>query len=336
MKQMESFIQIFEIPPAMRPYIDLIVNEQEIDLVVGLAGQTMTLDQIAQLTGMTPEEAEPFLTEAFKRRAIVIEDEQGVTTYRAATFNERMRPLTMYEHWGGVPEEARKQVAEAHMAGFLEARKPLFAEVREDPAAFDRLTRQHVLLLHEALEQTEAASVHMVVPCDCRALALNCDRPSETCLWYDEMTEYVKERGRVITKEEAKAILIQANRDGQIHLGPRDWREDGGPNSICNCCTCCCHVFRAGEQLDMIGVWPKAFYVASRDEEKCNHCNICVSRCHFDAFYHDGTTYQVNGKKKKRIRFNPDNCWGCGLCATACPEAAITMKPLPGTIVYET
>ena len=259
MTRMEKFFKVFELPPVMQPHVDLIVNEQEIDLVLGLDDQSMTLGQVAEMMGMEVQETEEFLEKADKRRAVEAKTEEGVTTYAAGTFARRVRPLTMFEQWGGVPEEARKQVADAHMDGFLELRKSLLDPATADLAYLDSISRQHVLLLHEALEQNEAATIHMVVPCDCRALALNCDRPLETCLWYDDITEYAKERGKIITKEEAKAILIQANRDGQIHMGPRDWREDGGPNSICNCCNCCCHVFRAGQKLEMIGQWPNEY-----------------------------------------------------------------------------
>ena len=61
---------------------------------------------------------------------------------------------------------------------------------------------------------------------------------------------------------------------------------------------------------------------------KCGQCGKCVRRCHFDAFYHDGTKTLVDGKHRKTVQFDPLKCWGCGLCATTCPDGAIVMVSL--------
>jgi Pyruvate/2-oxoacid:ferredoxin oxidoreductase delta subunit len=29
------------------------------------------------------------------------------------------------------------------------------------------------------------------------------------------------------------------------------------------------------------------------------------------------------------VRFDPERCWGCGLCANGCPSGAIVMEMLP-------
>ena len=47
----EDFIRLFELPPAMVPYLSYVADEQEMRLVVGMNGQDMTVDQIAALMG---------------------------------------------------------------------------------------------------------------------------------------------------------------------------------------------------------------------------------------------------------------------------------------------
>ena len=68
---------------------------------------------------------------------------------------------------------------------------------------------------------------------------------------------------------------------------------------------------------------------------KCGQCGKCVRRCHFDAFYHDGTKTLVDGKHRKTVQFDPLKCWGCGLCATTCPDDAIAMVSLFDNLVCD-
>jgi NAD-dependent dihydropyrimidine dehydrogenase PreA subunit len=187
-----------------------------------------------------------------------------------------------------------------------------------------------VLLLAEALAMVDAASEYVVVPCDCRSIVMACDRPRETCIRLDEDARKTLERGhgRRLTQDEMREVVIKANKAGLMASGDRSWREHGGPSGFCNCCACDCYPFRAGERLGVQQRWPRSHYIASRDMAKCGQCGKCVRRCHFDAFYHDGTKTLVNGKRRKTVQFDPLKCWGCGLCATTCPDEAISMVDL--------
>ena len=55
------------------------------------------------------------------------------------------------------------------------------------------------------------------------------------------------------------------------------------------------------------------------DEQACTLCMACVSTCPAKAL--------LDGQDTPALRFVEANCLQCGLCETACPESAISLKP---------
>ena len=320
MTRLEEFARIFELPPAMLPHIRFVADEQEMDLVIGLNDRTMTVDQIAEMLGMPLDEAQVFVRRAYTRAVIEKEMVDGVAMYRAGTFYERLNPLSMYEAWGDVPADARDAVIQWQLQEFIDKWQPTVQEIMRNPDVRVRIPNRDILLLDEALEMVEAATEHVVVPCDCRAIVMACNRPVEACIRLDNGALRTLDHGmgRRLTKEECKQLVVDLDRAGLMHTGEKAWREAGSVFGFCSCCACDCYPFRAGIALDMQKQWPRSHYVAERDEDKCKQCGLCTRRCHFGAFYYEGTT----------VTFDAEKCWGCGLCATACPEAAIAMQPL--------
>jgi ferredoxin len=341
MTLLEEFVRVFQVPPAMQPYLHLVVDEREMELVVKMNGRAMTVDQVADMMNMSPQEAEAFLSRAHSRGIVDKQTEDGVATplaltrYTAATFYRRVDPLAMYENWGDIPAEARDAVAAWQLQEFINLWLPVVEEMMKDPDAaagtnkYHEIPNQDVLLLEEALEQVEAATEHVVVPCDCRAIFMACNRPLEVCIRLDEGTRLTLERGhgRRITKEECKTIVVNAHRAGLMQTGSRAWREHD-LFGFCNCCTCDCYPFRVSEAVGMRKQWPRSHYVAACDWDKCSHCGLCTRRCYFGAFYRDGSKIVIDGKARKQVLFDTEKCWGCGLCATACPTEAIRMVEL--------
>ena len=72
--------------------------------------------------------------------------------------------------------------------------------------------------------------------------------------------------------------------------------------------------------------WLKAGseYIAVGDEQLCSSCGICADRCVFEA------RTMENGV----VKYNPDKCYGCGLCVTACPNDAIVLLRVEETLIY--
>ena len=180
----------------------------------------------------------------------------------------------------------------------------------------------------------EAAAHIALEPCDCRRLGEHCARPVDTCLWLDDLAQEALERGhgRRLSREEAKEVVRRADKAGLMHTGDALWRTRG-LGAICNCCACDCYPFRAAQILGSKGTWPRSRYLARYDAAACNLCGACVKRCHFGAFFHDGSravpAAPAGGREKLAVAYEPALCWGCGLCANTCPAGAITLEPLP-------
>jgi ferredoxin len=337
MSKLDKFVEIFNLPPAMIPYIDYVVTPQEMDLVIGLDSKEMTVEQIAKMMSMPLDEAEAFVTNAYQREVIVKsgagrgyhddQEAEGPTKYKAANFYRRLDPLAMYENWGDVPIEARDAVIEWGLDEYINTWQMAMDEIRDNPDSRVRIPNRDYLLLEEALEMVEAATDHVVVPCDCKEIVQACNRPREVCVRLDLGARITLEtgHGRRLTKEEMKQLVIDANTAGLMATGNRNWKEDGELFGFCNCCACDCYPIRAGEKVGLGDAYPRVYYVAERDMDICHMCGTCARRCHFDAFYYEAEKQEFRGRMRKIVSFDPELCRGCGICATACPEGAITI-----------
>jgi Pyruvate/2-oxoacid:ferredoxin oxidoreductase delta subunit len=349
MSRLEMFVELFELPPAMLPHVDLVVSDREMDLVIGMGREALTLTEIAEKMAMDREEAEAMM-DAARRRGIVapagetVEHEHewgergaGPVRYEACTFYQRVDRMAMYENWGDVPVEAREAVMEWQLQEFIDTWREAIEAMGQDPDARVGVPNRDYLLLEEALAMVEAAVDHVVVPCDCRSIVQACDRPLEVCVRLDEGARATLDagHGRRVSKEEMKRLVVDANRAGLMQTGDRLWREADKLFGFCNCCGCDCYPIRAGRQLELDDAWPRVHHVAQRDLSACSHCGRCVRRCHFEAFYRDGRTIEVDGATRKLVAFDPETCRGCGICATGCPEGAIQMRAIREAAVEE-
>jgi Pyruvate/2-oxoacid:ferredoxin oxidoreductase delta subunit len=334
MSKLEKYVEIYKIPPAIVPYVQLAVTEKEMDLVIGLADDQMTIDEIAAMLAIPLEDASELVRQAVSRKVITIagrtswrqpiEEMEKPLRYEASNFVHRMYNFAYreYDTWAGVPREARDAALKWSLDYYIEfIHKTSVEAMRKDPDARVQVPNRDYLLLEEALAMVDAATDHAIVECDCRPLLDRCDYPRDNCIRLDEGARLSVEHGlgRKVTKEEMKQIVIDANMIGLMHTGNRFWKERKELFGFCNCCACCCYPTLGGIHAGLDKTWPRVYYVAERDLDLCFECGICVQRCHFDAFFEDD-----HGE----IQFNGDECRGCGICATGCPEGAIKMVEL--------
>ncbi len=317
MAEVDKFMNLFQVPEFVEPYLYHFVDDQEIALILKMEGRTLTKDDLfILLEKHDAADVDQFLERAYQRFVVNREEKEGVFYYSTGDFYARLDDQCKFGNYYVLPRNIRKRLDRWCYEEYIKRHDQFQVVVENDPD-YENCHNDLIFLESEVEEMIEAAEKIMVLPCNCKMLADNCDRPRDVCLYFDD-TISDRTGGRMLSKDQAREILENADKKGLMHTGgPYNWREVG-PSVICNCCGDCCYPFRAAIQLNTKGKWPRSRYIAEYDPEKCSSCGRCVRRCHFDAFYYDGTS----------ILFNPELCWGCGLCANSCPESAIVMKEL--------
>ena len=324
----DEFVQQFGVWEEAQPYVSLMVERDEMRLVVAAQGRAVTVEEAAGLLGLSRGQAADLVRRAYERHMVDKVEEEGVK-YMPGTFWHRLDHFAKYENWDDIPAADRRRINRRFLDEFIARHRANVERMKRGLVPEDGVPNDAVLLLHEVEEMLRAATHIIVQPCDCRRLGQNCERPVETCIWLDNVALAALDRGhgQRMTCEEAIALVRRADKAGLMHTADSEW-QSRGLHAICNCCACDCYPFRAAQGLGSKGVWPRSRHVAVHDAERCNLCGACVTRCHFDAFFHDGTVAEIGGKSKKNVVYDPERCWGCGLCANTCPSEAIAMEPL--------
>ena len=70
------------------------------------------------------------------------------------------------------------------------------------------------------------------------------------------------------------------------------------------------------------------------DRELCNICKKCIDLCPTGAIFHHPP--HTDDLSDNFVYVTLDRCIGCGVCATNCPQNAITLKKVRTQIPEET
>lgn len=187
-----------------------------------------------------------------------------------------------------------------------------------------QISVQHQVYPYEDLRQTmDKAKAFQVVDCICRKeQAIQghpCTHTLENCLVFSEHEGAFDKypRGRLISRDEALAILVKSEEEGLVHC---TYNVQRGQMFVCNCCSCCCGMLRSVKELGAPYMLAGSNFFAIIDQDACDACGTCANeRCPMDAIVVQDGDYVVI----------PERCIGCGVCTTTCPSEAVTLIRKP-------
>lgn len=180
------------------------------------------------------------------------------------------------------------------------------------------------ILPYEVLEkQLSVFNIFSETPCSCREAARlagePCERTTENfCIQAGEYAERIIKNGigKQLSYDEAMIRLKEAEKHGLVHSTVNKLEPT---RFVCNCCPCCCMPLAPvikGYRLDVA----KTNFNPIVDHDLCILCEICVNICPVATIEH------IDDSDEEKIVIGLNSCLGCGLCASNCPEGAISLE----------
>lgn len=183
---------------------------------------------------------------------------------------------------------------------------------------------QAVLPAHAMEPILDGAERFALAHCPCRvAMDLRggeCSHPKDVCMKFDEMADYLIERGlgREISREEAREVIERSREAGLVHFVDN---AQGGIKHNCNCCGCACwnvgNIRRRKIPRDALMA---TYFLRGTDEDECTGCGDCEDICPVAAAEVD---------EGGVARIDEEWCIGCGVCVPRCPAGAAYLYPRP-------
>jgi ferredoxin len=337
------------------PYARLIAHMQE--WVIGLP-ETETMQRLLEAR-MTPEESEflarlPFLPhtlvqladahgaslealsarlDPLARRGLVFRHESRGTIRYA--LNESMFMFFRSPFWAGAEDETTRELASLSNRYFYPTYGKEFGRIpttglRALPIRKTIQDPRRIRPFEDVMRVLEGEATICVAHCPCRQRrnldpeSTPCRHETRNCLHFGRLGRYMIQQGmgQPISLPEAADILAAAADAGLVH-GISGHK--GAPDSICNCCACCCIYLQSANVLGLNG-HQASNYRARVAEATCVGCGTCEERCPMNAVRLEARA-EAHNKTDRVSTVDAERCIGCGVCAHKCPTSAIVLGP---------
>ncbi len=336
----------WELPESdfLLPMIRASYTPEEAAFLTGFPFQSVSLEDLAEQKDMSREELEPLLQELGCKGMIYKSRRGDSVRYR---LNETFFALLRANFWSGRVDEHTQRTAPTINKYFLDTWFEQYNQVHHRglrTLPIDKTIRDDrtILAYEDVVKVVDSFEYYTVSTCPCRQRhnldpdMRSCQHFLESCLHFDELGHYIvaHDMGREIDKQETLDILKQAADAGLVHAVSA-WQQK--PDTICNCCSCCCLFLESYHKLGHAKSLDASNYLVQVNAGTCKACGLCLRRCPMDALQLAYSS-QAGNRYSKAVTVRTESCIGCGVCVHKCPTQSLALvrsqdlKPPPETV----
>jgi ferredoxin len=286
-------------------------SEAEAALASELTGTYEPVTALAQRLGLAEDELKSRFLDLARQGFVWLSRKDSKLAFRLAPFIVGIYESSLEKMDHELAHLVEEYLEQGGAEGIM---KPQPALHRVIPA--QRAVKSEWILPYDDIKaMLDKAKSFSVRDCICRVQqdmlkSRRCDFSLKNCVSFSPVDR--PSRPNDITREEALAILDEAERVGLVHCVSNVIKD---VFYVCNCCGCCCGVLRGITDWGIEESVARANYHAQVNADECNGCGLCVERCQVSAITLEDVAVVA-----------PDKCIGCGLCVSGCPVEAVVLE----------
>lgn len=331
-RKMDNYPNGAPYSPTLMKILHLIYPPDDAAIAKRIPMSPTSLDVLSRKLGVPREKLRERLTGMAERGALVDLEYKGqsyfalppvVVGFFEYTFMRKRNELPMAELASLFDDYLNED--KRFMRSFFQHQTQYFRPLVHEEAIPEKQSTE-VLDWERASSVVASASAIAVGLCQCHHAKSHqgsaCDRPQEVCLTFNYGAEMMIRlgQGRPIVAAQAVHILEDCRQKGLAQLGDNVQHKTV---SICNCCTCCCHVVRGMKDFKHHGGIVSSNWTAQVDLSRCNGCGRCAKSCPMEAI--TIAEKKEGDRVQKWAVLDPALCFGCGVCYSVCKPGGITM-----------
>ncbi len=314
--------------PELFELLDELFTVEEAEVAAKMPPAAISAEDLAERLSKTADVLVPILESMTDKGTVLDREKDGVTLYKLLPL---LPGIFEFQFMGGKDTERHRRLARLfkEYITLAEVKMRKTVPVPKDMTAFSRVipiersidAGPRIYTFHQLSKYIEEAEAVSVGHCYCRHQAYllgeePCEAPRESCFSFGPGAKYISKHGlgRLVSKEEALAILEKCEESGLIHLTSN---TSNFLEYLCNCCACHCDSLKKIKEQGLRFYGATSGLYPETDPDKCIGCGTCEEHCQMDAV-------TVNDEGTAEIDRNM--CLGCGACAYLCPSDALVMR----------